>query len=226
MIRLFCYKFFRNIAKCFWGKNLLWHALAIALTYACVTSGFDWFYFEHTRSSALFAYALPAAILGFFVPIIAPVLLYFVGKVRGNARMQHAGAAVAQAGAIGWLISSTYKAFTGRMQPYYTPYYNDHIPSADISHQFNFGFFQHGIFWGWPSSHTAVAFAESVALVYMLRGKNKLLSAAVLLYALYIGVGVSMSIHWFSDALAGAIIGSVVGVVVAKSFLDTKISTT
>jgi hypothetical protein len=39
-----------------------------------------------------------------------------------------------------------------------------------------------------------------------------------LLYACYVGLGVSMTIHWFSDFVAGAIIGSVVGEVVGKSF--------
>jgi membrane-associated phospholipid phosphatase len=37
-------------------------------------------------------------------------------------------------------------------------------------------------------------------------------------YSLYVGIGVSMTIHWFSDFIAGAIIGTVVGVVVGKSF--------
>jgi hypothetical protein len=39
-----------------------------------------------------------------------------------------------------------------------------------------------------------------------------------LLYALYIGVGVSMTIHWFSDFVAGAIIGTVIGFTVGNVF--------
>jgi membrane-associated phospholipid phosphatase len=39
-----------------------------------------------------------------------------------------------------------------------------------------------------------------------------------ILYAFYVGMGVSMTIHWFSDFVAGAIIGSVIGAVVGKSF--------
>jgi membrane-associated phospholipid phosphatase len=41
-------------------------------------------------------------------------------------------------------------------------------------------------------------------------------------YALYIGLGVSMTIHWFSDFAAGAIIGSAIGAVVGKSFLRSQ----
>jgi membrane-associated phospholipid phosphatase len=41
-----------------------------------------------------------------------------------------------------------------------------------------------------------------------------------ILYAFYIGIGVSMTIHWFSDFAAGAIVGSVIGAVVGRSFQE------
>ena len=86
---------------------------------------------------------------------------------------RHTAGLVAQAGALAWLLSSTLKAFTGRMQPeFYT-----HLSTIDNSHEWLFGFWRHGIFWGW------------------------------LLYGAYIALGVSVSIHWFSDALAGLIFG-------------------
>ena len=183
-------------------------------------SGFDWYYFEQTRSSALFSFALPAAILGFFLPIVLPVALYLVGEWRKNMRMQNTAAAVAQAGALGWIISSLYKVFTGREQPYFNLYYQ-HTPTLDTSHQFNFGFLQHGVFWGWPSSHATVALAGMVALT-LLYSEKKILRTLVLLYLVYVIFGVSISIHWFSDTLAGTIIGTLVGVTVAKSFLKAK----
>jgi len=40
----------------------------------------------------------------------------------------------------------------------------------------------------------------------------------VFIYALYIGIGVSLSIHWFSEFVAGAIIGTVIGVTVGKFY--------
>jgi F0F1-type ATP synthase assembly protein I len=40
--------------------------------------------------------------------------------------------------------------------------------------------------------------------------------------AFYIGLGVSMMIHWFSDFVAGAILGMVIGVLVRKSFLRSQ----
>ena len=48
--------------------------------------------------------------------------------------------------------------------------------------------------------------------------KRRWLGCLAIAYALYVGIGVSMTIHWFSDFVAGAIIGSVIGAVVGKSF--------
>lgn len=203
----------RGFARVFAPRYLVWHVTMIVLTYLSVMSGFDWYYFTHTRLSNLFELTMPAAILGFFVPIIFPLVVYYLGEWRGSKKLMHVAVVVGQAEMLGWLISSLYKAFTGRIQPEFVA-----TPTAqDISHQFNFGFWQHGIFWGWPSSHTSVACAGAAALVYFLYPKHKALAVAAGVYALYIGLGVSVSIHWFSDFLAGAILGTLIGVVVARA---------
>jgi len=87
----------------------------------------------------------------------------------------------------------------------------------DSSRGFQFGFLKGGVFWGWPSGHTTVTFAMTVCLI-VLYPKNKMAVFLALLYALYIGLGISVTIHWFSEFVAGAIIGSVIGTVVGKSF--------
>ena len=58
--------------------------------------------------------------------------------------------------------------------------------------------------------------------IFMLCGKRRWVSYAVITYALYVGIGVSTTIHWFSDFAAGAIIGSIVGVSVGQSVLLTQ----
>jgi membrane-associated phospholipid phosphatase len=105
-------------------------------------------------------------------------------------------------------------AVTGRVHP-------SHGVSADISHIFQFGFLRGGVFWGWPSSHTTIAFAMAVTL-FQLFPKQRWLGYVVITYAFYIGIGVSMTIHWFSDFLAGAIIGTAIGAVVGKTFLRSQ----
>ena len=47
---------------------------------------------------------------------------------------------------------------------------------------------------------------------------SKAVRYSAILYALYIGVGVSVSIHSFPDCAAGAITGTVIGVVMGASF--------
>jgi membrane-associated phospholipid phosphatase len=202
----------RGFVRVFAPRYLVWHVTAIILTYVSVTSGFDWYYFTHTRFQNLFELTIPAAILGFFVPIIFPVVVYYWGEWRGSHKLKRVAIAVAQAEALGWLISSLYKSFTGRIQPEFLPT----SVVQDISRQFNFGFWENGIFWGWPSSHTTVAFAGVSALICFLYPRHKVLAGLAGAYALYIGLGVSVSIHWFSDFLAGAILGTLIGIVTAR----------
>ena len=42
----------------------------------------------------------------------------------------------------------------------------------------------------------------------------------------YIGLGVSMTIHWFSDFAAGAILGTIIGLVVGRSFSPERVNST
>lgn len=215
----FFYKLPKNIATSFRGYNLLWHVLAIALTFIIVISGFDQFYFAHTRSVIIFALAIPAALLGFIVPIFTPLILFIVGLFRKNGKILNFGYALAQSAFIAWIISAAYKAVTGRAHPELFNATSNKL--LDISREFHFGFFQGGIFWGWPSSHTMVAFAiAATAMTLYPKFKMKIWA---LLFALYVGIGVSLTIHWFSDFVAGAILGTVVGIVVGTTFVAKSI---
>jgi membrane-associated phospholipid phosphatase len=200
----------RNIILCFKGRNILWQLAAIILTAIFVVSGFDWYYFVSARGIGWRPFIIPAMALGSLLPLAAPVLIILVGKAFHNAKIAKTGWAIGQAALIGLVISSFYKAFTGRIHPPFNT-------TVDTSHGFRFGFMRGGMFWGWPSSHTTIAFAMAVALA-MLYPKNKIVLYCALLYALYVGLSVSISIHWFSEFAAGVIIGSTIGLVVGKSF--------
>jgi len=152
----------------------------------------------------------PAVGIGGLLPLALPLFLLAVGFIIENSRTVLAGWAVGQAALLGSLISSAYKAVTGRVPP-------AHVVGDDISQVFRFGFLRGGIFWGWPSSHTTIAFAMA-ATVFTLCPKQRWLGWTAILYAFYIGIGVSMTIHWFSDFVAGALVGTVIGVVVGNSF--------
>ena len=200
----------RNLIGCFKGWKLVWHLIAIALTLVLVMSGFDWRYFLATRNPALRFWMWPAVFIGGLLPFYLPLLLLAFGFLAKNTRTILTGWAVAQAELLGALIVIAYKAFTGRAHP-------AHNVGADLSHVFHFGFLRGGVFWGWPSSHTTIAFAMAVT-VFTLHPKPRWLGLVAILYAFYIGIGVSMTIHWFSDFAAGAIVGSVIGAVVGRNW--------
>ncbi len=199
-----------NLIGCFMGRNVVWHLIAILFTFILVLSGFDWRYFLATRSPELRHWMFPAVIVGGLLPIYLPLFLLVTGIIAQKARVSFAGWAIGQAELIGALIVVAYKAVTGRAHP-------ARAVGPDISHDFHFGFLRGGVFWGWPSSHTTIAFAMAVT-VFTLWPKQRWLGIVALLYAFYVGIGVSMTIHWYSDFVAGAIIGSVIGTVVGKSF--------
>ena len=52
--------------------------------------------------------------------------------------------------------------------------------------------------------------------VFALFPKQRWLGYLAIAYALCIGIGVSMTIHWFADFAAGAIIGTAIGTVVGS----------
>ncbi len=201
-----------SVIAVFTGFSLVGHAAAIILTYFIVTSGLDGWYFAHLGHGLTLNLGLPAALIGFFVPIFVPLFLLYRGRV--NARALNAAYAVAQAEIVAWVVIAMYKFFTGRAHPEIFS-----ALGADMSQVFNFGFGRGGVFWGWPSTHTACAFAMSACLL-ILYPESKKIKYFGLLYAFYIGWGVSISIHWFSDFVAGAIIGTLVGICVARVFRE------
>lgn len=201
----------RVIIANFTGARLVWNIIAMAVTYVIVASGIDWYYFLHTRQDILRPLFFPAIALGGMLPIFVPLFLIIGGYAARKKRVELSGWALGQAALAGSLISSAYKAFTGRLQP------NIDDITNNISTNFDFGFWNNGIFWGWPSSHTTIAFAMAFALIG-LYPKNRTIAYASIIYALYVGIGVSFSIHWLSDFVAGAIIGTVIGIIVGKDF--------
>jgi membrane-associated phospholipid phosphatase len=208
------YKITENVIGSFRGYSLWFHLAAIISTYIIVVSGFDWKYFLYWRGSETYSILFSAAAVGGLFPVLVPCTLFVFGKIRKDTRLLNAGFALGQAALIGIFISSLYKTFTGRLHP--------SLASplvTDITHTFQFGFLRGGIFWGWPSSHTTIAFAMACTL-FILYKENKIVKILAIIYALYIGIGVSMTIHWFSDFVAGAIIGTAIGIAVGKSFRE------
>ena len=210
-------KFFRDIKSIFHGRNLIWQGIAFAVTYFLVVSGFDWWIVTAFRDSPLRAIAMGAGFIGFFAPIAVPLICFALGALRRNRKLLKAGLLLAQAEVTALLLSFFYKAFTGRPGP--TEFRATAGALSDISHVFRFGFLEGGVFWGWPSSHVIVSVAGAVLLMVLCKS-NVWVKYLALAYAVYIALAVSITFHWFSDAMAAVIFGAVIGVTVARSARD------
>ena len=76
----------RSLIGCFTGWKLVWHVIAIALTFILVMSGFDWSYYLATRDPALRLWMWPAVHIGGLLPLTLPLALFVVGIIARNAR--------------------------------------------------------------------------------------------------------------------------------------------
>ncbi len=208
------YKLPHNIATCFTGKYLIAQLVAIGLSIVIVSTDLDWTYYQASRDEVIRTLAFPAIIFGGILPILLPLIILLWGLKKNKIALVNAGWGLGQAALMGSFISSTYKAFTGRIPPHFV---NATIHTTDITHGFQFGFMRGGIFWGWPSSHTTIAFAMAAAFA-VLFPKHRTLIYLMFCYAGYVGLGVSVSIHWLSEGVAGAIMGTTIGIVAGLSF--------
>ncbi len=216
MLKTFLIGIYGGMVGTFEGRNIFWHILAGVTTYCLVVSGFDWQYRVMTRGSIANSLGLAAGLIGFLVPVLLPLILFFYVKIKHQKNLQDTSIKILQVVIITVIIIASYKALTGRDHPgMQRNFFNTAIESIDNSHDFKFGFWRESIFYGWPSSHTGVAFASSIFLTLQFKNK-KWIGVIACLYAVFIGIGASVSFHWFSDVTAGATIGSLVGFVVYK----------
>jgi membrane-associated phospholipid phosphatase len=204
----------RILKNLYTGKNLLWQLVACLLTWILVMSGADWWYFVTFRQTAIGYFFFTAVIFGGLLPLILPTVLITLSWIKKSAQLRKVSFALFWAETFGLGVSSFYKVFTGRVQPNLS----GTTPLIDTSHSFHFGFMKNGAFWGWPSSHTTVAFSMAFALITLFPN-NKTLKYLSIIYACYVGLGVSMSIHWISEGVAGAIFGTMIGIAVGNEFI-------
>jgi len=197
----------RNFLASFTYKKLWLHLTAILFTYIIVAYGLDWWWYTHTQALGASMYFIPALSLGFFLPMLFPLYVILKGLWKKSRALYLGGFGLLQASLLGVLVSWLYKAFTGRIPPTQAS-----LLAAAQSSGFQFGWLRGGVWWGWPSSHATVAFALSVAFATMYYKKHRTASLFMLVFALYIAVSVSTNVHWFSEAVAGILIGTAVGI--------------
>ncbi len=207
-----------NILDSFKGNNLYLHLAGVASTALIVKTGFDYqvehYFNQHPEYSQ---WTRPILFTGELLPFVAGGSLFAYAKIKNNDETLGASFAVLQASLIEFIYNSALKAVTGRPNPDWR--HNSNMDS--LSKTFRFGFLRGGIFWGWPSGHTAATMAVVSALTNYYPDKTWLKIAGYGLVA-YTILGVSSvnrgGMHWFSDAVAAALMSYAVGSTVGKYF--------
>jgi membrane-associated phospholipid phosphatase len=210
--------FGNNILDSFKGKNIYFHLAAIGFTYILVYSNMDYYVENFFNENAEYGkYVRPVVYSGMFIPFVVGGGLFADAKIQNNNETLGASFAVLQASLIEFLYNSTLKAITGRSNPDW----RDNSDMDSLSKTFQFGFLRGGIFWGWPSGHTASTMAVVSALTNYYADKTWLKIAGYSLVG-YTIFGVSSvnrgGMHWFSDAVAAALMSYAVGSTVGKYY--------
>jgi membrane-associated phospholipid phosphatase len=94
---------------------------------------------------------------------------------------------------LGFSLSTIIKAFTGRTSPPHR-HRGEELVLIDNSNGFDFGFMNHQVIGGWPSSHATIAFALAVTLSLVLP-RRWYIQAVLFGIALFIGIGVTFGFH-------------------------------
>lgn len=210
--------FGNNILDSFRGGNIYLHLGAIASTAFLVTTDADYqvehFFNQHEEYGR---WARPILYTGQFLPFVAGGALFAYAKIRNDNEALGASFAVIQASLIELMYNSALKAITGRANPDW----RDNEDMESLSKTFRFGFLRGGIYWGWPSGHTASTMAVVSTLTNYYPDKLWLKIAGYGLVA-YTMFGVSSvnrgGMHWFSDAVAGALMSYAIGSTVGKYY--------
>ncbi|MDR1398501.1 MAG: phosphatase PAP2 family protein [Treponema sp.] len=204
-----------------YGLNFIGAGLG---TWAFIETGIDWKWRNIAYENNWISHSgIPGLYIGYVIPGLVPITAYIIGRSIKNEKLQITGLALAQSFILTFSIQSILKMSTGRALPGIINR-ADHTRTSrtdDFSGEFNW--FNMNCIGGWPSGHTANAFSAA-ATIAELYHDNLPLKIGVYTYAALIGLGKSVSVHWASEVLAGALIGYAIGKTVGKSYrklLDT-----
>lgn len=218
--------FGNNIVNSFTGGNLYLQLAAVAATPILVNNNVDYHIERYFNQHPLYGkLARPVPFTGNFLPIIVGGSLLAYAEVKNDDEVLGASFAVIQASLIELMDNTLLKAVTGRPGPSWR--HNSNM--EDLSETFRFGFLRGGVVNGWPSGHTGATMAVVSALTSYYPDKTWLKIAGYGFVA-YTMFGVSSvnrgGMHWFSDAVAGALMSYTIGSTVGKYYRNVYSSLT
>ena len=207
----------QNTKDSFSGNNAYLHLGGAALTPLIIKTGLDADVNDTFNNREIYPLRFPGVVVGYAAPFVLGLPLFIHGEVKENNESLRASYAVLQSTVITLSYVSLLKALTGRPNPD-----NDSSDSIrDQSEEFNFGVFNRGIYWGWPSGHmaTTMALASTITHFYPDRTWVKWAAYGTSAYMFYVVSSYDKGqMHWFSDAVAGGLMGYAIGSTVGSNF--------
>ena len=217
-MREFVREYIEHVQALLSWQSLALVGVAVLSTAYLVYSGEDWRYLVAVEHSVPMPLLFVADIAGFLLPILLPLTLYIVARIKKSDVMHFYARAVTQCIVLGFTLSTLIKIFTGRTSP---PHHHDGVGRVlvDNSHDFHFGFMREQVIGGWPSSHATIACALATLLILTLppRWYTRFLIPAL---ATFVSVGVTFGFHWLSESIAGACFGAAIGSVVGTYYRE------
>ena len=212
-----------NMLLSAFGWPLGFHMLGGALTYRLSMEDKDLMVarFAARQNEVAFGIAFtPGMAMGTFFPFLVPGYMYFISS---NKALNNTGAVAAQATAVAFLYNNILKAISGRAHP------NAENNNGELSRDFKWGFGRRGVFYGWPSGHSMTNASLAMSIASYNRD-NPWIVAGCGLYASYVAtsmvLGAKGEAHWFSDAIAGTLMGASIGWYIGNTFYKEKTGTT
>lgn len=207
----------RNFLLSYSGSNAFLHLAGLAGTFLIVQTGLDTDVHNYfARHQFMDKYSRPAVAVGTYFPALLGAGLFASGLVGGGARLATAGSAVLQAAGLSAAVMVSLKALTGRPGP--DPYVYDDDSASRV---WRFGFLRGGTFHGWPSGHLMTNTAAITSLMAFYKDKTLLnIAGGISLGYLFLSV-IShhrSAMHWFSDEVAGTLMGIAIGTTVGREF--------
>jgi len=200
-----------------YGMNFIGAGLG---TWAFIETDIDWEWRNIAYNNKwLSSLGRPGLYVGYIAPVLTPIITYTLGRFKYDEKLQITGMALVQTLMLSLAIQTPLKMITGRALPGIVTEL-DHTRNPRTENFSNeFSWFNMNPIGGWPSAHTLYSFAAAAA-ISKIYNENIWLKVGVFSYAALIGFGVTLDVHWASDALAGALIGYAIGSSVGKSFKD------
>jgi membrane-associated phospholipid phosphatase len=217
----------QNLGRIYGWPNVMFSVAAVAVTpplVLWVDEPVQEFFQDEDPLTNTFGHV--TLIVGYGIPVVAPLTLYLTGLASGDAELATAGSAAMQAVVVMATVTASLKWLTDRAGPL-----DDGDPNArhwseglftysDQADEFNFNPFDVSGSLAWPSGHTGVNMALVSSLVAFYPDEVWLPWVG---YPLVLAIGVGMiegDYHWLSDVVAGGLMGHVIGWQIGKGFRE------